>query len=71
MNERIKELLLQAALEALKEEPTDYIACDLLKCERFAELIVKECAESLMSAEDRPVGTEWLVHRMKNHFGVE
>jgi hypothetical protein len=43
MNERLKELLLQAALEALKEEPTDYIACDLLKVEKFAESIIREC----------------------------
>jgi hypothetical protein len=77
MNERIKELLLQAALEALKEEPTDYIACDLLKVEKFAELIILECDKVIKdSASGLPEGNMKTVIRnvgeiVKDYFGVE
>jgi hypothetical protein len=73
VNERLKELLLQAALEALKEEPTDYIACDMLKVEKFASLIIKECC---FTGEQYAEGLIDMNHyafvntKIKEHFGV-
>jgi hypothetical protein len=66
MNERIKEL----ADQALKE-------CDVLNAlNRFAELIVKECAESLWTEEcyNSDLALEEFERnsaKIKQHFGVE
>ena len=76
MNERIKELAREAGLLAYNPEgpPT--------KLEKFAELIVRECAEQIISK-----GTDWvdfapsqtgvrpeywnMAQQIKEHFGVE
>ena len=76
MNERIKELAREAGLLAYNPEgpPT--------KLEKFAELIVQECAEQIISK-----GTDWvdfapsqtgvrpeywnMAQQIKEHFGVE
>ena len=60
MNERIKELAREAGLLAYNPEgpPT--------KLEKFAELIVRQCAEIAGTAE--PYKAEDLI---KQHFGVE
>jgi hypothetical protein len=85
MNERIKELALQAGLRftQLMSNPmvpvVDGKETDL---EKFAELIVKECAEQI-----KLKGTDWIdwmpsqlgirpeyvamAHHIKKHFGVE
>ena len=66
MNERIKELAREAGLLAYNPEgpPT--------KLEKFAELIVEECArvadESLNIITMKP---EWPSKYIKEHFGVE
>jgi hypothetical protein len=66
MNERIREL----ADQALKE-------CDVLNAlNRFAELIVKECAESLWTEEcyNSDLALEEFERnsaKIKQHFGVE
>ena len=66
MNERIKELDREAGLLAYNPEgpPT--------KLEKFAELIVEECArvadESLNIITMKP---EWPSKYIKEHFGVE
>ena len=69
MNERIRELALQAGLEfdndlALEPEPIYYTTQKDL--EKFAELIVRECAEIADKAE--PYKASDLI---KQHFGVE
>jgi hypothetical protein len=57
MNERIKELAEQAEL---------HLELQSLKVEKFAELIVKECAGIAETAE--PYQSSDLI---KQHFGVE
>jgi len=72
MNERIKELAKQAGLEfdddlALEPEPIYYTSQKDL--EKFAELIVRECAEQVknLHANKRISGAEII----REHFGVE
>lgn len=60
MNERIKELALQAGLE-YNFDPMLW-----LKYEKFAELLIKECAEV---AEDYD-GAHYVGTNIKQHFGV-
>ena len=73
MNERIKELAKQA------EEYADieYNASDLdwyeLKEEKFAELIVKECAKVIFETPVEYIETDTMHRirdRVKQHFGV-
>jgi hypothetical protein len=71
MNERIKELAEQAGLEfdddlALEPEPIYYITQKEL--EKFAELIIKECADiaTINQYQSYTPG-----HYVLKHFGVE
>jgi len=71
MNERIKELAEQAGLEfdddlALEPEPIYYITQKEL--EKFAELIIKECADiaTMNQYQSYTPG-----HYVLKHFGVE
>ena len=62
MNQRITELMLEAG----KTIPGDkHIDADF--CEKFAELIVREC---ISKAEDYGLGCD-AVEQLKEHFGVE
>ena len=56
MNDNIRRLLAQAYLEQADIRDTTKIA------ERFAELIVRECLDNCMAANDRD--------RIREHFGV-
>ena len=81
MNERIRELAEQAGLEfdndlALEPEPIYYTTQKDL--EKFAELIVKECASQvrftdLLKCNDDSDGEILLQAsvQLKQHFGVE
>ena len=70
MNERIKELAVQAEL---------HLELQSLKVEKFAELIVRECAkvgkESVIRGFEVGVTTTYLQDyvegKIKKHFGVE
>jgi hypothetical protein len=67
MNERIRELAEQAEL---------HLELQSLKVEKFAELIVKECAESLWTEEcyNSDLALEEFERnsaKIKQHFGVE
>ena len=69
MNVRIRELVIQAADYASQQEPTDYIAANVFTFEKFAELIVKECADV---AKEKQVFVGYDVSTaIKKHFGVE
>ena len=86
MNERIKELMLEAKLgPALLlhhwgkiDALTDSEQEDLEKIEKFAELIVRECIE-IVEYKGRKIGTKHPVGfnlmdaawDIKEHFGVE
>ena len=71
MNERIKELAVQAGLKMCS------CGCDMptRQSVKFAELIVRECAEICMIEYD--TGLEmapqapWIAKQIKDHFGVE
>jgi hypothetical protein len=66
MNERIFELADQAAEGMAGLNIPDEF------CEKFAELIVRECArvasDRVMDVEGNDWGVRWAI---KNHFGVE
>ena len=63
MNERIKELYEQA----MEQHISNNSAWEELNPEKFAELIVKECADFLKDKLDDHFAAEQLVE----HFGVE
>ena len=62
--EVIKELAEQAGLE-YNFDPMLW-----LKYEKFAELIVRECADHIMTSSDR-YRKEHFAHKILEHFGVE
>jgi hypothetical protein len=80
MNERIQQLAEQA-LQLVADEHANgdesrlnlasYTVKDLIQ-EKFAELIVRECArvasDRVMDVEGNDWGVRWAI---KNHFGVE
>ncbi len=69
MNRRIEELAEQAGLE-YNFDPMTW-----LKYEKFAELIVRECAEVCMKEID--IGwamapkSPWMTKQILEHFGIE
>ena len=69
MNQRISELAEQAGLE-YNFDPMTW-----LKYEKFAELIVRECAEVCMKEIDTGWVTApkspWMAKQILEHFGVE
>ena len=68
MNERINELFGQALDESVPETWTTLDPTQLSRLkEKFAELIVKECAEV---AEDYD-GAHYVGTTIKQHFGVK
>ena len=84
MNERIKELAEQAIVErltiddfvaALKKEPYDFYGFRVAELEKFAELIVRECVEEVMTYQHHRNSTRemvlFMVEDIKLHFGVE
>lgn len=65
MNERIRELAHEAGL------PTYNPAGIPTKLEKFAELIIKECAETVQDFVDHRVPASEYPEELKKHFGVE
>jgi hypothetical protein len=69
MNERIRELAVQSGLEELL-----WIGVkgseDAQAVEKFAELIVRECADIADGLLEDNTGSE-VMFRIKEHFGVE
>lgn len=72
MNERIKELMTQATVEVRSHgafgESERYSKLDP---EKFAELIVRECAKIAGKAEYSDTWLEPVEDAIKKHFGVE
>jgi hypothetical protein len=65
MNERIRELAREAGF---------YANPDIEKFEKFAQLIVKECADvaKRWTPETEECEYTWLIHdKIKEHFGVK
>jgi hypothetical protein len=75
MNERIKQLAIQAKL--ISAEPNGFDPTRLsMSQQKFAELIVKECAEHLESSVLVPNSehsrVKWkCIRAIKEHFGVK
>ena len=67
MNNRIKELLNQCTNEYL-EKPWP-----LVDTEKFAELIVRECAELTIDYKNNDHYKGWIDYRdeIKKHFGIK
>jgi hypothetical protein len=69
MNERIKELALQAGATTTQRSGwIDYGTLDL-DVEKFAELIVRECL--LKIENERFELPDFIIDSVKQHFGVE
>ena len=71
MNERIRELAEQAGfMEAWFSESGDDCEREIKK---FAELIVRECAELTLDYKSETYYNGWLDYRdeIRKHFGVE
>ena len=70
MNERIKVLAEQAGFIDRGTNHTAYMNFDH---EKFAELIVKECANEILKwkSEPFPYDPEFGAKLIKEHFGVE
>ena len=66
MKERIRELAEQAGLEF-----GSYDRYGLFDEEKFAELIVRECAEMFEGVYTDQQRAERIDKRIKEHFGVE
>jgi len=81
MNERIKELTINALVQcdATKMTPLSSsvdngsgVDIPLEFAEKFAELIVRECANWIESQDEAEHPTAWLLcDELKQHFGVE
>jgi hypothetical protein len=80
MNEKIKELAVQAAkagedyLLDMKNNPYDFFSSRQVELEKFAELIIKECAKFLednSGYDDSNNSWHPEPEDLLNHFGVE
>jgi hypothetical protein len=71
MNERLKELAIEAKLIA--SEPNGFDPTRLtIAQQKFAELIVRECANIFDKDEMELTLTKRTIHNMiKEHFGIE
>ena len=79
MNDKIKNLILDAQKEAAKETQANSFAYESLVYEKFAELIVEECAQAFKAEVDtwkemKPYQGSMKrkgIQAIKQHFGVE
>ena len=77
MNERIKLLAEQARKYADENRPGSFVKYDpewfVLYNEKFAELIVRECANEILKwkSEPFPYDPEFGAKLIKEHFGIK
>jgi hypothetical protein len=73
MNERIRELAEQvgAVRNVLAMGRHDGVLFTETELERFAELIVRECAETIQDFVDHRFPASEYPNRLKKYFGVE
>ena len=75
MNERIKKLYIQTANETA--DGKEWAIGGMNNAERFAQLIVRECANHCDLLLDHKISSEWsrgthdCSRAIKKHFGVE
>ena len=70
MNERIKELAEQAGISLSQKDYSYYWVESAEDIEKFAELIVRECAEIANAGID-PAESHLIGDDILEHFGVE
>ena len=68
MNERIKELWIEGTQTSIPREG-DYSSVSAKNIEKFAELIVRECAE--LANEETSLPYNSYGEKIKKHFGVK
>ena len=68
MNKRIRELIKQATHV---EEPDGLFLREVFDQAKFAELIVRECAELVAGVPTDTMGYNTADQKIKQHFGVE
>jgi hypothetical protein len=76
MNERIKKLAEQAGIDFFNSTDPEYfgrVYCEgwLEQQQKFAELIVKECADRCLAMAYVNPGPHQYAATIKKHFGVE
>jgi hypothetical protein len=73
MNERIRELAEQAGFQYIKDEGIGWAGNYNASLPKFAELIVRECADQLIKWKNEPFpyDPEFGARLIKQHFGVE
>jgi hypothetical protein len=70
MNERIKELIQKASHRIIETDGAPVISTEFDK-EKFAQLIVRECAGLFPAEYDTVEGKITIGKIIKEHFGVE
>ena len=70
MNERIKEIAIKVAGDYSKDDYWSFFNEEL---EKFAELVVKECANELLKwrYEPFPLDADSAARIIKQHFGIK
>ena len=78
MNERIRELMLEVGFVGYGEDLGSYnipVPAFNSRMEKFAELIVRECAEVCMKEIDtgwvKAPKSPWMAKQILEHFGME
>lgn len=69
MNERIRKFIRTKS--AILFPGTDTVDCQIDDIEKFAELLVRECAGLFPAEYDTVEGKTTIGKIIKNHFGVE
>jgi hypothetical protein len=69
MNERLKQLAIESKLIAPEYNGFDHTRLSISQ-QKFAELIVRECARVYWNIDDGEIHGEY-VKALKEHFGVE
>ena len=68
MNEKVKQLAKQAYEDVISNTPSMLVTREMFE-QKFAELIVRECAKIADSADES--ACEWIGGNILTHFGVE
>jgi len=72
MNERIKELAVQADLLIKKSNGDEFRYGNFdLKFQKFAELIVRECSQIVTDAVDHREPASTYAGKIQEHFGIK
>ena len=67
MNKRINELAAQAGLQPFEDCGPGYV----YKMEKFAELIVRECIDTVLDSSVEYATRPQIANEIREHFGVE